>query len=108
MERICRMKVGDKRNTPCLKWNCPGEINGTYGGRFHIGRVEYTQIMNCKCHHCGDENSEVFECWDESEEEWWLSDVIVIPVDDDEGIDIAFPGLGMPAAEADLSMIFGN
>ena len=93
------MKVGDQKNTSCLELNCTGELNGTYGGTFHIGRVEYIQIMNCVCDHCGTKKSEVFECW--NGEEWWITDVIAIPIDEDEGIDIAFPGLGIPAAEVD-------
>lgn len=93
------MKVGDKKSTSCLEFNCTGWLNGTYGGTFHIGDVEYTQIMNCECDRCGVKKSEVFECWNERLEEFWVTEHVTIPLSDD--CDMSFPGLGIPAAEAD-------
>ena len=96
------MEVGEKIDIPCLKEDCLGSLKGTYGGKFIVGEteVEYTQVLNCQCDRCGLERAEAFEVWDKYNEEYWVSDLINIPLDEDS--DLSFPGLGMPAAEMNL------
>ena len=93
------MKVGEIITIPCLIRDCVGSLQGIYGGEFSVGEteVEYTQVLNCKCDRCGLEKSEAFEVWDEYNEEYWVSDRVNIPLNDDS--DISFPGLGVPAVE---------
>lgn len=93
------MKIGDKKNIFCTDDECKGILRGVYGGFVFVGetRVKYTQLMDCKCDRCGKELSEVFEVWDESNEEFWVSENICVPISEHE--DICFEGLGMPAAE---------
>lgn len=81
----------------CLTPNCSGCLSGTLGGVFVIGQCEYSQILNAKCEDCGAEYAEIFEVWNNEQEEYWVTDEIAIGLDEDSSI--VFPGLGCPAAE---------
>lgn len=93
------LQVGEEYKTTCLETGCSGSIQGTFGGKFFVGerQIEYTQIRNCKCDTCSFEKEEVFEVWDEYNDEFWVSKFVTIPISDDS--DISFPGLGKLVAE---------
>ena len=75
-------------------------MNGTYGGRFYIGGVRYDQCLNALCNRCGAPLAEAFQVWDEENGEYYETDQISFPINDD-GDDITFRGLGQPAAVID-------
>ena len=52
------MKVGNIMRIPCLDNDkCKGTIKGIYGGDIYIreygSRIQYSQLMDGKCNHCG-------------------------------------------------------
>jgi hypothetical protein len=90
-------KIGDSYSTTCDSSDCFGSMTGIFGGKFYVGEraIEYSQILNCKCDRCGLEKAELFEVWDDQQEEFCVSSLVTIPISDDS--DISFPGLGMRA-----------
>ncbi|NJR47402.1 MAG: hypothetical protein HC775_17590 [Hyellaceae cyanobacterium CSU_1_1] len=73
---------GDKyeRDGFCPNYHCCGKINGIFGGKFYVGEteIEYTQILNSKCDRCGLEKPEIFEVWDKSRDDFYISLYVTI------------------------------
>ncbi len=91
------INTGDKYSTTCDSFECQGAMTGTFGGKFYVGyrEIEYSQILNCKCDRCGLEKAELFEVWDEQQNNFYVTDKVTIPISDDSKI--CFRGLGVRA-----------
>ena len=94
------MNVGESKKTSCVEPDCTGTIEGIYGGKFYVGnsQIEYTQIQNAKCDRCGFEQDEVFEVWDAENEDFRVSNQILLSTNE-PSVDMAMPGLGMRASD---------
>ena len=94
---------------PCLNDECVGCLEGTLGGQFYVGSRIYTQILNAQCDRCNKVSSEAFEVEDTANDEYWISEDIIIQLSDES--DLSVRGLGCPAHSIDaekLNFLNGN